>query len=582
MRTQKQLYPQISKVYICELEACSICGSLLEQSDYLNGRKIVQTMSSVMRIGYYPKRCPQPGCAGQQNSLRSAEWQQVTPIHGTYGFDVIASIGWQRQTLHQTYGEIHGGLRDRLQISQSQVRYLYTYHYLPLLACHERSCWAEIKRVSAEMGLILTLDGLAPEGGEPQLWVVRELRTGKTLRSGWLSEQGQTAFENFLGPITEAGLRVEAVMSDKQRGLVPAIAVVFPKAKHAFCQSHYLGNIAEPVAKADEAMKVSLRKAVRQQVGDLIRPEQVEQAGVLTVTGLLPCPLRDKQAAETVAETTVDEPAAGLEAEMERPNPVQQEQAEIETAFKRRVRYLLTLKGRPPFRLAGIEMYERLTEVSACLAEMIAHAPSACLAQWQQGLDQSLTMFKADYLNLSQGADWLHQISALLDRQDKPTRTGKQVRQALLTYLDVIQRQSQDNEVLAAFAKQIEKTTFNYQSGLFHTYDIPDLPRTNNDRESEFRDLNQQLLRTTGQKGGTRRLIQRSGAWELIPRPGSLPETIKAIATVEHGEYEKERTRVRFHRNRFQLHTRSVKSSRKQLQHLKDRWLQLPPQMLPG
>lgn len=582
MRTQKQLYPQISKVYRCELEVCSICGGLLEQSDYLNGRKIVQTMSSVMQIGYYPKRCPRPGCAGQQNSLRSVEWQQVAPIYGTYGFDVIASIGWQRQRLHQTYGEIHDGLRDRLQISQSQVRYLYTYHYLPLLACHERGCWAEIKRVSAELGLILTLDGLAPEGGEPQLWVVRELRTGKTLRSGWLSEQGQTAFENFLGPIAAQGLRVEAVMSDKQRGLVPAIEVVFPKAKHAFCQSHYLDNIAEPVAKAAEALKVSLRKTVRQQVGDLIRPEQVEQAGVLTVTGLLPSPIRDEPAAKPVSETTVA--AARLEAELERPAPVQLEQAEIETAFKRRVRYLLTLKGRPPFRLAGVEMYERLTEVSACLVEMIAHVPSACLAQLQQGLDQSLTMFKADYLDLSQGADWLHQISALLDPhpQREPVRTGEQVRTALLTYLDEMQRQSQNNDVLTEFARQITKTTRNYQPGLFYTYDIPDLPRTNNDRESEFRGLNQQLLRTTGQKGGTRRLIQRSGAWELIPRPGSLPETVEAISSVEHCEYKKERIRVRSHRNRFHLHSRSVKQSRKQLQNLKDRWLQLPPQVLPG
>lgn len=573
MRTQKQLYPQISKVYICELEVCSSCGSLLERRDYLSGRKIVQTMTSVMQIGYYPKWCPQPDCGGYQNSLRSGEWQQVAPIYGTYGFDVIASIGWQRQTLHQTYGEIYSGLRDKLQISPSQVRYLYTYHYLPLLACHERDSWAELKRVSAELGLILTLDGLAPAGGEPQLWLVRELRTGKTLRSGWLSEQGQTAFENFLGPIAEQGFQVEAVLSDKQRGLVPAVEVVFPKAKHAFCQSHYLDNIAEPVAKADEAMKVSLRKCVRETIGDLIRPEQVERAGVLTITGLLPSPINTKQAAE---------PSARLETEPGRPAPVEQEQAEIETAFKRRVRYLLTLKGRPPFRLAGIEMYERLTEVSACLAEMIAHAPSACLAQLQQGLDQALTMVEADYLNLSQGADWLHQISNLLDPQAQPAPTAEQVRTALLTYLDEMQRQSQNNVILTEFARQITKTTRNYLPGLFHTYDLPDLPRTNNDRESEFRRLNQQLLRTTGQKGATRRLIQRSGAWELIPRPASLTETVEVIAAVEYQDYKKERSRVRSHRNRFQLHTRSVKQARTQLQDLKDRWLQLPPDKSPG
>jgi hypothetical protein len=93
---------------------------------------------------------------------------------------------------------------------------LYTYQYLPLLACYERVSWAELKRISDEMGLILSLDGLVPEGGEPQLWLIRELRTGKMLRSGWMSQQSQTAFENFLAPIGEMGLRVEAA-GDKQR-----------------------------------------------------------------------------------------------------------------------------------------------------------------------------------------------------------------------------------------------------------------------------------------------------------------------------------------------------------------------------
>lgn len=584
MRTQKQLYPRTSNVYTCELETCAICGSQLVQSDCLSGRKIVQTMSSVFRMAYYPKQCPIPGCAGYQSSLRSAEWQQIAPLYGTYGFDVIASIGWQRQTLHQTFGEIHTDLADQVQVSESQVRYMYTYQYLPLLACHERVSWAELKRISDEMGLILTLDGLAPEGGEPQLWLIRELRTGKTLRSGWMSEQSQTAFENFLAPIVEMGLRVEAVMSDKQRGLVPAVGVVLPKAKHAFCQGHYLNNIAEPVATVDEAMKVSLRKAVRQHVGELIRPEQVERPGVLTVTGLLPSGPEEAPSNELptnlLSETTSDELAVGLEAEMEQPDLVQQEQEEIVVAFKRRVRYLLTLKGRPPFRLAGIEMYERLAEVSGCLDELIAHAPDPCLVQLHQGLEQALTTFEPDYDNLNQAAGWLHQISDLLDPTDKPALTGEQVQEALLTYLDDIRDQGQDNAVLTKLAKQIVKTTHNYKIGLFHTYDIPDLPRTNNDRESEFRGLNQHLLRTTGQKGATRRLIQRSGAWELIPRPDSLTETIEAISTVENSEYKKEQTRVCSHRKRFQFHTRSVKLSRKQLQGLKERWFRLPSDQL--
>jgi hypothetical protein len=524
-------------------------------------------MTEIMGIAYQPKRCPMLSCVGHQHSLKSAEWQQIAPLHGTYGFDVIATIGWQRRTLHQTYGEIHAGLTGRLQISEAQVRYLYTYQYQPLLACHEREYLDELKWVSAKIGLMVTLDGLAPEGGEPQLWLVRELRTGKTLRSGWMSEQSQTAFENFLRPIAEMGLQVEVVMSDKQRGLVPAVEVVFPNSKHAFCQGHYLNNIAEPVATADEGMKVSLRKSVRKQIGDLIRPEQVEQPGVLTVTGLIPSPVTDEQSPGSVSETRPDEgsvltpeatseqPSTGSETKTEPLDPIKQEQEEIVTAFKRRIRYLLTLKGRPPFRLAGIEMYERLAEVSACLNGLISHAPDPCLVQLHQGLEQTLPMFKDDYDNLSQAATWLHQISDLLEPAD-PALTGEQVQKDLLAYLDDIGDQCQDNVVLAQFAKQIDKTTHSYKSGLFHTYNIPDLPRTNNDRESEFRGLNQHLLRTTGQKGATRRIIQRSGAWELIPQPDSLAETVEAISTVDNSEYKKERTRVRSHRKRVQSNRR--------------------------
>jgi hypothetical protein len=110
----------------------------------------------------------------------------------------------------------------------------------------------------------------------------------------------------------------------------------------------------------------------------------------------------------------------------------------------------------------------------------------------------------------------------------------------------------------------------------FHCYDVPDLPRTNNERESEFRELNRRLLRTTGHKGLVRRLLQREGAWELIPWPGSFQDTVKVLAQVKPAELRQERKRVRIHRNRFRLHTRSVKQSRLQLKQLEQRWLALP------
>jgi hypothetical protein len=474
-------------------------------------------------------------------------------------------IGWQRQTYHTQFQEIDSTLQARLQISESQVRHLYHDRYLPLLACHERQYLEDLKAMAAQCGLLLGLDGLAPEGGEPQLWVVRELQTGLTLRSGWMSQQDQTAFENFLLPIRELDLPIAAVISDKQRGLVPAVATVFPDAKHAFCQMHYLKNAAEPVAEADQTMKITLRKEVRAQVGKLIRQEKVEQPGVLTVTGLIPSPV------EQETEVKEDQTTPDLT------ETLAQKRASIVQDLKRRVRYLLTLKGRPPFRLAGIEMFERLTEVETCLETLIQHYAEPQLIQLHQGLQTALQSVQSDYTDLRQAADWLEHISELLDPEHQPVRSGEEVRQELWAYLGDIEQESQDTTSLHGFYQKIHQTTLNYASGLFHCYDVPSLPRTNNDRESEFRDLNRRLLRTTGQKGLVRRMILRQGAWELIPHPDSLRDTVIALSRVDHKEFCQERQRVRTHRNRFRLHTRSAKQSQKQLEELAQRWRALPP-----
>ncbi len=54
----------------------------------------------------------------------------------------------------------------------------------------------------------MALDGLEPEAGEPQLWFIRELSTGLTLRSGWLSRQTQGAFD-LAKPLSDAEFKTE-------------------------------------------------------------------------------------------------------------------------------------------------------------------------------------------------------------------------------------------------------------------------------------------------------------------------------------------------------------------------------------
>jgi len=288
------------------------------------------------------------------------------------------------------------------------------------------------------------------------------------------------------------------------------------------------------------------------------------------VTGLLPSPISKEQA--STLETEGDD---GLTTSQE--TTILQERDEIVTAFKRRVRYLLTLKGRPPFRLAGLEMYQRLTEVVDCLEILLSHISDETLGQLQQGLKDALALVKPDCLNLEHAEIWLKSISNILDPEENEPRTGQGVKTELFAYLKLIRDQSQDNDRLLQFATQIEKTSLNDSPGLFFSYDIPALPRTNNERESEFRDLNRRLLRTTGQKGATKRIIQRSGAWELIPKPDTFEQTVAALSHIDHDEYKQERQRIFIHRNRFTFHTRSAIQSQKHLNDLKERWFRLTP-----
>ena len=129
---------------------------------------------------------------------------------------------------------------------------------------------------------------------------------------------------------------------------------------------------------------------------------------------------------------------------------------------------------------------------------------------------------------------------------------------------------------LTKWSVAIERVSESYAPGLFDTYDIPGLPRTNNERESEFRDLRRRLLVTTGQIGAVKRILLREGAWELIPGLSSWSETVAALSQVDPEALRQERERVQIHRARFRLHTRSVKRSKAQLTQLTRRWKALP------
>jgi len=209
--------------------------------------------------------------------------------------------------------------------------------------------------------------------------------------------------------------------------LVPAVATVLPNSRYQFCPAHYLRNLAEPLAEADAAFKGELRHTVRQHVGDMIRQEPrmaPGQAGVLTVTGLLPTPL-EKPMAPAAQSPPLRGPLIALEAKAD----------EVITHLVRHTRSLLTLKGRPPFRLAGLETYERLQNVAQCSLDLLAERYDPRLAQLYQGLQSALSPFAHTYQEFRQGAAWLRDIAYILEPCPTYPMSATQVAGQLRSYL---------------------------------------------------------------------------------------------------------------------------------------------------
>ena len=570
MRTPKPLYAHERMIYHPELLTCPHCGALLVMCNYLAWDKTVQLLDRVVSVASRPGRCPHTTCVGSRLRLLSAEGQRLAPAGSTYGYDVVVHIGWWRQESRATYREIHAALAPRVRISESHVGYLYQRVYLPLLACHERQHRERLAQIAQQQGgLIVALDGLAPQGGEPQIWFIRELSSGLTLRSGWLCQQDQPTFEAFLEPLKHLEWPILAVLSDKQTGLVPAVATVLPHSRYQFCQAHYLRNLAEPLAAADAAFKGELRKTVREQVGAVLRqaPRTAPgHASVLTVTGLLPSPLA-KPTAPAAHSPMPRGPRTAPESEAD----------EVITQLLRHTRYLLTLKGRPPFRLAGLETYERLQNVACLSLDLLATRYESRLAQLYQGLQSALAPFAQTYQELRQGAAWLRDIAYIFEPSTAQPPSAEHVAGQLRGYLDTVLRLPNGTPTLSEFGLHLNKVSRSYWPGLFHCYDVPSLPRTNNELESCFRDTRRRLLRTTGQQGLTQRTLQRQGAWELLPRPPTEAQLLGALGQMAPEALAQERQRFVEHRQRFRLQRRSLKQTRAQFQQLRQRWSSLQP-----
>jgi len=159
---------------------------------------------------------------------------------------------------------------------------------------------------------------------------------------------------------------------------------------------------------------------------------------------------------------------------------------------------------------------------------------------------------------------WLIDLEHLLDPDRDLDRTSTEVAQAIAAYLaDLTTHRATDMEDQAV-ATHINRIFRSFWGGLFASYDVAGLPRTNNELERFIRQIKMSQRRVSGRKN-VQDFIIRYGAYAaLVDEAESLDELLLRLEQVDQAEFLKERQqlnlillqeakvhRFRFHRADF-------------------------------
>ncbi|MDM8528630.1 hypothetical protein QUF58_10520, partial [Anaerolineales bacterium HSG24] len=224
-------------------------------------------------------------------------------------------------------------------------------------------------------------------------------------------------------------------------------------------------------------------------------------------------------------------------------------------AYAARIRGALSRTGRKPFCLAGLRLYNDLSLIHASLNNSRLNLPDEPrLTCFAEAIADILADFKEENDTLSEAYGWVLKISDILDKPlpllpdsdvpDKPLSTT--VETELDQFLTELDKRNDLNEFLVSFRKKLRNLTKRYKPGLFHCYDIPGLPRTNNDTEALFGRVRRQTKRTSGAYHAKQRLREQA-AWLLFALADDEEQQLQRLKRVPLQEWRNERQRMQEH-----------------------------------
>ena len=193
----------------------------------------------------YSRRCRNPECANFGQHVHAAGHLKISLPYITYGLDVVALIGIQRERKHKQFTEIQALLNERgVSISAQSVGRLYRL-FLALV----KGAWPQRRERLAKVvdkyeGMILMADRVEPDGASPtwsgaspQLYVLWEVLSGTPISGQLMNRTDTPPVTAWLTECRDSldGLPALITLSDGEEALAAALKAVWPHSSHQLC-----------------------------------------------------------------------------------------------------------------------------------------------------------------------------------------------------------------------------------------------------------------------------------------------------------------------------------------------------------
>jgi hypothetical protein len=261
-------------------DACGECHGPLGVCDYR--KKYVSHLNGLIHLVKVDKRCRDASCPGNARIFRPQEDIRLSLPRLNFGLDLVLSVG-DRHLGAESLRKIGRDLITKgVLISTRHVGRVFRY-FMALTKSARGDDKALQEKLRKQGGIVLLVDGVQLDPHSPVLYVAWDAISGEIL----FAERKEYRSAEDLCPILERvkamNVKVIGICSDKEKGLVSAIAKVFPDVPHQFCHTHFIKNCARGM-EADLGTLASSntnRADQVRKVGKALNDEDVAERSVL-------------------------------------------------------------------------------------------------------------------------------------------------------------------------------------------------------------------------------------------------------------------------------------------------------------